>query len=59
MVIAFICFFVPETKGRALEKVAGIFNWEYADGVARSAGNKNALTKEFFRSRWSKMRSRA
>jgi hypothetical protein len=59
MVIAFIYFYVPETKGRALEEVAGIFNWEYTDGVARSAGNKNALTKEFFRSGWSKMRCRA
>ncbi|KAH8804504.1 general substrate transporter [Xylogone sp. PMI_703] len=33
-VIAFIFFYVPETKGRSLEEVAGIFDGKYADAFS-------------------------
>ena len=43
-VIAFIYFYVPETKGKTLEEVGGIFDGRYAEVIAHSSDN--TLTKK-------------
>lgn len=43
-VVCFVFFFIPETKGKSLEEVAGIFDKEYA--VAVSQPLNDALRKE-------------